>query len=320
MKLHQIQHVLNSSLPLLDSSFRNDANETLVFARKLESLFSRVYEEKHSAQLKGRLLVPTNSEVDPAARTFAYQMGSEVGEARIISDYADDLPTVEGYAKEYAGKIASLGASFSVSIMELRHAALAGIQLESKKAIGVKKAIDRKIDQLICTGDSSVGFSGFATHASVPSASGLTGNWGTATPAQIQADIEKICLQLFTNAAGTIPEARSITLVVDSATYARLATLRLDSFNTTTVLQYVLGSIPMLANIEVWERLATANAGARRVVAYVKDSENLEAVIPQEFEMLPMQAKSLAYSIPCHARYGGVIIRFPKTLLYCDGV
>lgn len=44
----------------------------------------------------------------------------------------------------------------------------------------------------------------------------------------------------------------------------------------------------------------------------------MQAIVPVQFESLPAQAVSLHYSVPCHARVGGTIIRRPLSMVYVD--
>lgn len=322
MKRSAIVRMLNASLPLVDPEFKADANETLIMARKVEHFFARIYEKKYP-EFKGRAIMPVNHEVPTGARTYTYMMSDDIGAAQVITDYANDLPMIDANATEFTNKIVGVGAAFGFSIQDIRTAQLAGTNIDTRKADIVRRVMEQKVDQVLCTGDAALtgGLGGFANNANVTFATGLTGTWQSATAAQIQADVEKICLQLFTNCKGTIPQDKSITLAVDIATYTRLAALRLDTFNQTTVLRYLLDTIPFLKEVVAWERLSlVASSGtARRLVAYYNHPDTLEAVIPQEFEMLPMQPRALSWVVPCHMRTGGVKIVYPRQVLYADG-
>jgi hypothetical protein len=320
MKRDTIVRMLGNLLPIVDPAYRADANETLAMARQLEHFFAKIYTKKFPDS-KGRLLVPVNNEVNTGARSHTYVMTEEFGEARIIHDYAEDLPMVDLNGKEFTSKIVPVVAGFHFSLQDLRSAAMLGMSIDSMKATLARKSIERKIDQLICTGDAASGITGMANNANVPLATGLTGTWQGAAATVIQADIEKICTQLFINCAGTIPEERSVTIAVDVATYARLTTLRIDTFNMRTVLDYLLESNRMIKEIVSWSRLSKVASGgtARRLVAYVKDPDTLETIIPQEFEILPAQPRALTFVVPCHARFGGVKVVYPLQMLYADG-
>jgi hypothetical protein len=317
-----------TTLPAVDPGFRGDANETLVFARQLEYFFSKVYEFEYPEAM-GRKIVPIDTSVPSGAEAHIYRMTDELGEARVIDSYADDLPLVDAYGQEHAEKIVGLAAAFMISIQDLRRAAMAGIPLDTKKANIARRVMERKLDMLLATGDSKTGMIGFANNSEVPTAAGvslgLTGSWGTATAAQIQADVEKIGAQVFKQTKGihgNPDNGSKLTLAVDTDSYARLASLRIDTFNMMTVLEYIKTKNPFIADVVSWSRLNKANAGGNgpRIVAYDKNPDVLSGVLSQDFEMLPMQPKALSYLVPCHMRFGGTIYRYPLAALYADGV
>lgn len=324
MRLDTIQKILATTLPSVDPSFRGDANETLAFARQLEHFFSKVYDVKYPDSM-GRSLVPVDTSVPTGARSHTYRQFDDVGEASLITDYANDLPTVEAYGKEYTEKVVPIGNAFFISIQDLRSAAMLGIDIDTRKAEGARKIMERKLDALIAVGDSSVSMKGVANNASVNTVSGLTGSWSTATAAQIQADLEKIAKTVFDQSKGVYgnPDTgTALTLAVGTAQYSLLATKRLDTFNMTTVLEYVKsGKIPFISDIKPWSRLdlADAEGDGPRIIAMPQDPDVVSTIIPQDFEMLPMQPKALGYSVPCHMRWGGVVVRYPVGMVYADG-
>lgn len=323
MRLDALQRIFNQTLPLVDPDFRGDANETLVFARQLEHVYATAYEIEYP-ESAGRRLIPINTSVSNAASSYVYRMVDEYGEAELIDSYAMDLPNVEGTGKEYTGKLVSAGASFFVSIQDLREAAKAGIQLEAKKALTARKAMDRWIDKMLCKGDSLVSMTGFANNANVPLISPTTGTWSTASAANIQGDVEKLAKSIFTATLGlhgNPDNGSGLTLAVAPSHWAKLASTRVDTFNMMTLLEYLQSRLPFVKEITSWNRLETADAAGTgpRIVAYHKDPDVVEGIISQEFEMLPPQPKSLGYSVPCHARMGGVKVVYPKAMAYMDG-
>lgn len=324
MRRDTLLAILNASLPSVDPQFRGDANETLAFARQLEHFFSKLYEIKYP-DVMGRMLVPVDTSVPTGARSHTYRQFDDVGEAVIVNDYSNDLPAVEAFGKEYTEKVIPIGNSFFISIQDLRSAAMLGIDIDTRKAEGARKVMERKLDSLIAIGDTSVSMTGVANNANVGTVSGLTGSWSTATAAQIQADLEKIAKTVFDNSKGIFgnPDTGTqLSLAVGTAQYSLLATKRIDTFNMMTVLEYVkAGHIPFIRDVKPWSRLDTADAGGTgpRIIAMPQDPDVVSTIIPQDFEMLPMQPKALGYTVPCHMRWGGVVVRYPVGMVYADG-
>lgn len=332
---NRIIRYLNATLPTVDPMWRGDANETIAMARQLEHFFAKIYEVEYPLT-KGRKLIPVDTSVPSGASAHTYRMFDEVGQAKLIASYADDLPIVNATGKEFANPVRGIGDAFFLSIQDIRASAMLGVDLDTRLANTARDVMERKLDALMASGDSTAGLGGFGTNTDVPVLDGagvtggtaLTGLWETtATAAQIQADLEKLCKQIFVNTKGIHgdPDSTKLTVALPTNLYAKLASTRLDAFNMITLMEYVLAHVPFIGEIVSWSRLDTigktgsAQTGGNRVVVYSKDPDVVQAVIPQEFEMLPMQPKALGYYVPCHMRFGGVTIRYPKAMQYADG-
>ena len=71
-----------------------DADEVIFFEKELESLKSRSFDRKFK-QLKARDLIPVSRDADAGAETITYQQFDQVGMAKLIASYADDLPRAD---------------------------------------------------------------------------------------------------------------------------------------------------------------------------------------------------------------------------------
>ena len=60
--------------------------------------------------------------------------------------------------------------------------------------------------------------------------------------------------------------------------------------------------------------------GLDRMAVYRRDPDALTLEIPQDFEMLEEQARGLEYVTPCHSRIGGVIVYYPLSIAFADGI
>ena len=321
--LDQLKAILAATLPGLIPGWRGDANETLAFARQLEHFYAKVYEIKYPG-LAGRELIPINTEVPTGALSHTYRMFDDVGEAAIVDSYANDVPMVDAYGKEYSEKIVPIANGFFISIQDLRSAAMLGIDIDTKKATTAQKIMERKLDKLIALGDTDTSMPGAAKNSNVTVFStGITGTWASATAAQIVKDLELMSKAVFDQSKGVYgnPDETPLTIAMGTAQYSILAATRLDSFNQTTILEYAVQKIPFIGEIKHWAQLDLANASNNgpRIMVYPKDPDVIETVIPQDFEMLPLQQKGLGYQVPCHMRWGGTLIRYPIGMVYVDG-
>ena len=100
--------------------------------------------------------------------------------------------------------------------------------------------------------------------------------------------------------------------------YAIADTARLPN-TTISALDYFRSRWASIT-VEQWAFLETAGAsGVARIVAYRKDPEVLEGLAPVIFETLAPQPVGLGFKVPVHQRLGGVVIRYPGAVRYCDG-
>lgn len=299
------------------SEERQDAGETAFFTRQLETILAKTYDVIYP-EFKARLFIPVSNEVDPGAESFTYRQFDQFGIAIILANYADDLPVVDVFGKEFTAPVRGMGAAYHFTVQDLRKSAMAGTDLDGKKAKAARRAIETLIDQIAATGNSAAGLKGFVNHASVPLVTPITGAWSNSTTAQqILDDLNKLVnsIIILTKEA-IIPD----TVILDNTSFQIAASKRVDTTNNKSVLVSFLENSPYIKNIDQWHRLNLANAAGngRRIICYKRDAEILELIIPQEFEQFPPQAKNLQFIIPCHARIGGLSIRYPMGVAYMD--
>lgn len=316
MNPEQIAAFINSRLG--DDDERLDASETAIIARKLEHVKARTYDVKYQT-FKARRFIPVAPDADPAAETILYLQWDQFGMAKLISNYADDLPLVDVLAREFRTPVKSLGAAYQFSIMDLRRARMAGVSLDTMRASAARRSIESAIDNIAALGRPEVGLTGFCNHPNVPVYALTNGQWVSSnrTPTQMLADLHAFVDAVV--AAGKdvfIPN----TLLLPSRAFARIAQTFMSADNTVTVLSAFLTQNPYITDVDSWHRLdnVTEAVGNTRSICYFRDPEVLTLEIPQEFEQFPPQAKGLAFVIPVHARIGGTVIRYPVAVGYAD--
>lgn len=307
------------ALVLYSIGCRSDDKFTAVLEKQLEFVKSRTYDIVYP-EMKARQIIPVNNSVDPGAETIAYRQWDDFGIAQIIANYGDDLPVIDALVEEFLQKVKSIGAAYQWSVQDLRRAAMAGAQLDQRRARAARRSIEQQIEEIAALGNAKAGLIGFANNPNVPLVAPTTGNWGAATADQIIVDLNKLVTSIVTSNKETfLPD----TLVMDISRYNLIATKRLSTTGdtNTTVLEGWIRSNPWVSNVGTWNQLALADAGGSgpRLVCYKRDEEVLTLEIPQEFEQLPPQAKNLAFQVPVHARIGGVIVYYPLAMAYMDG-
>jgi hypothetical protein len=290
----------------------------MVLARQLEKVLSKVFEVEYPVP-ESLQHVPMDDEVPPGALQFTYRMMDRVGAAKIISNYADNLPRIDSLVTEYPKKVTPLGDSFGYSVMDMVAAAFANIPLESTKARLAREAIERLVDELLAVGDTSLGLEGFLNHSNVPRLTAPTGGWLTgATPDEIIADINAAVSQVIQTTLG-IHKPNSMGLPLDY--YNHIASTPRSANSDTTILQFILATNPSLKEVWPWYRLSTSAPGSLPMaVVYEKDLANLRAVVPNPFQMLAPEIRNLEWVVNCFAQVGGVVWVRPMSAVYLDGI
>lgn len=304
----------------LGDTIRNDAKFTANLSRELEHVRSQTYDVVYP-EMKARQLIPVDESVSNGAETVVYRQWDMLGMAKIIHDFADDLPLVDALVEEFTAKIKSVGAAYHYSIQDLRAAGLSGSQLPARRARMARRSIEQAIDAIACLGNSKAGLVGFAQHPNVSLVPVVTGTWSTATGAEMIGDMNELVNAVVqANKETFLPD----TIALDITNYTRFSTTRISTTGDThmTAMQAFLRSNPYIREVVSWNKLANANAAGNgpRAVCYKRDPEVLELVIPQEFEEMPPQPQGLKFNIPCHARVGGCVVYYPLAMGYMDGL
>lgn len=293
-----------------------DASETVLFARQLETVSNRIYEKKY-AELKGRRFVPFSNEGGPNSEYFTVRVWDGTVMAKLITDYATDFPLVSMSAQEHTMRYHDVGLAYGFSIRELRIAAATGVALETRKAELARRGIEQAIDEAVAVGVPAIRTFGLINHPNASLFSLPNGTWSSATGEQILADLNAILTQ---NLVSTLEILSIDTILMSTAAYRKIATTMVNSSaGALTVLEAFRNQNPGVT-VESWTRLSNANAAGTngRIVAYRRDPEVMQFQIGSEFEVFPatMQGTSIVY--PTMARFAGLALHHPLALMYCD--
>lgn len=299
-------------------NYRADSAETMVVARQLEKVFNQVFDVDYPVP-KSLQLIPLDDEVPPGALQFTYRMMDRVGAAKIISNYAENLPRIDVLMKEYTAKVTPVGAAFAYTVMDLLAAAFANVPLEATKARVVREAIERQIDEMLAEGDTASGLEGFLNNSNVPRLTLPNGGWLTgATPDEIIRDISA-AMSLVRTQTKDIEQADTMLLPLDF--YQHISDTPRSTHSDTSILKYILGTNPDLKEVHPWYRLSTSGpADAPMGMVYKKDSSKVKAVVPNPFQALPPEIKNMEWVVNCFGQVGGAVFIRPMSAVYMDGL
>lgn len=309
-----------------------DANESVYFARELEHIKAAAYDIKYP-QLKGAsgMLIPISTEAGSGAESITYRQYDKVGMAKIIADYADDLPRADVKGKEFTAPVRGIGESYGYNLQEVRASVMTGKALPTRRANAARRANDQKVNDIVFFAKISThaGLQGFIynpniTVSTVPTRSGRT-SWiaDAKTPDEILADLNEIVGDIIDLTKG-VEEPN--TILLPYAEYQHINSTPRSPNSDTTIAKFFLGNngyvdtmIPVNELKQVNPKPSGAGA-ANLLICYRRDPNNLTLEIPQPFEQLPVQERGLEFLIPCHSRCGGVVIYYPLSVAIYEGI
>lgn len=328
--------LLASSIPaslvgVRSMNFDDAEAASVFFARELDFVKSQSYDVEYP-EFTALSLFPMSSEVDPGAETVTYYSYDKTGLAKIISNYATDLPRADVKGKPTTAIIKSLGDSYGYSIQEMRASRMAGKSLDTRKAESARYQIDYLNNKIAWNGDAETGLKGvLSTDNDVPlytvanGAKGTT-SWADKTEDEILADITGMLKQM---ATVTKKVEKPDTLVLSSDAYIVIQNKRIEG-TATTVLKYIQDNIPDIKQIVSCPELdadsvetnpyAAASDGEAVALLFKNDSRKLSIENPLPFMQYPIQTQGLEVVVPCEARTAGAMIYYPMSLLIAVGV
>ena len=328
--------LLASSIPaslvgVRSMNFDDAEAASVFFARELDFVKSQSYDVEYP-EFTALSLFPMSSEVDPGAETVTYYSYDKTGLAKIISNYATDLPRADVKGKPTTAIIKSLGDSYGYSIQEMRASRMAGKSLDTRKAESARYQIDYLNNKIAWNGDAETGLKRvLSTDNDVPlytvanGAKGTT-SWADKTEDEILADITGMLKQM---ATVTKKVEKPDTLALSSDAYIEIQNKRIEG-TATTVLKYIQDNIPDIKQIVSCPELdadsvetnpyAAASDGKAVALLFKNDSRKLSIENPLPFMQYPIQTQGLEVVVPCEARTAGAMIYYPMSLLIAVGV
>jgi hypothetical protein len=300
-----------------------DAGESVFFKRELEYIKARTYDTKQKV-LKAISLFPVSGEAGPGATEITFRKYTGVGFAKVIADYASDFPRVDVYGEEVTRKVKGLGDSYGYSIEEIRASQMANKNLDQRRANAARRAQDELVDRIAWNGLVNYNIPGFINYPgiseyTVPNdGTGTTKTWSTKTADQILRDMNALAAKVVEVTSGReIPD----TILLPLQQYNLISTMRVGTASDTTVLQYFLKTSPYIKAVEWVNELDAAGAGsADRMMVYARDTEHLTLEIPQPFEQFDAVQKGMAFEIPCHSKTAGILVYYPLSIAFGDGI
>lgn len=240
----------------------------------------------------------------------------------IIADDAEDVPAVELKAGFHTNRVVTLGKAFKYSLQDVETAQMQGHwSLITEKSTAVREEHDRDINNLVRNGNQDGSIPGLLRHPGITVQPAITGDWGSATAAQIVADFNAI---VTAQIQGTLGAGEPDTAIFSINSWRRINTLQHSTASDITVLDYLKKSNPFISRWDWEEGLATSAdtdaATTRSVLVYRNSPSVLRGVMPLRLVPLPPQEKGFIIKVIMRSRYAGLIVPKPREIARLDGV
>jgi hypothetical protein len=308
--------------------FDSEEDASIFFARELDYIKSQSYDVLYP-EFTALEVFPSSSEINPGAETTTYYSYDRTGLAKIISNYATDLPRADVKGKPITAIIKSLGDSYGYSVQEMRASRFAGKSLDTRKGEAARYQIDRLNNVIAWVGDEEAGLVGVLSPGTdIPlytlsqNAAGNSTRFRDKSAQEVLDDINQ--MQEFVSRI-TMNVERPDTLVVPTDTYLHLTNTPRSDASDLSIAGWVLANAPYLKGIVPASEL-NANSGINPygdqgvALLFKNDKSKLTIENPLPFYQYPLQPNGLEVIIPCEARTAGAIIYYPLSLLIAVGI
>ncbi len=277
-------------------------------ARHLEIVAKRVFERKHPEFL-ARKVFAIAQDMDPGATLYTYEIGEEAGRAKIVSDYATDIPVIGIATGAISQKLHELAAMFQYPIGDLEKIRMSGRDTNQRKMVATRRAHLSLHEDLVWQGDTAKGIWGLVSHPFIPRMVAANSFDASSTGDQILAVMNLAWEQMRTN---TNNVETPNTLLMSSGPYSYVASTPRSSASDKTILSYFLEAHPEIdLHMPVPRLDAQGTAGGDMMFLLDRNAENMGQLSSLQPSLLPPQPEALLIKVFMRSRHGGFVAYYP---------
>jgi hypothetical protein len=300
-----------------------DVGENAFFAQDLRYVIPETLKTEF-CRISARTVFPIDRRAGPGAQTIELRQMTQVGAARITTDYGNDIPLVNVYSEFTTTNVRSLTAAVEFSTQEIQSAALAGQPLDRDKTEAAREAMLREENQIAWNGSAVHGLAGFFTDTNIPRftvPAGVGGvTWALKTGDEMVLDMGLTVNAIAEDTCGV--EAPD-TLLIPRAQYNLAAQARLAGIDSTA-LEYFAKTSPYIAGmaniIPIDDIAGLGTGGVDTLIAYEKNPSKLVMNIPLDIQQFAPQERDMVIRTIYHQRTGGVLIKRPISINIGQGI
>jgi hypothetical protein len=304
---------------------RLDDQDSIFFERELEHIKEQAYDVKFPRlKFAEGDLIPISFEAGAGARSITYETFTMLGVAKIISDYADDLPRGDVKGKETTVNVRDLGSSFGWNVREIKAARRTGKPLENRKSQPARRAMFQLLDKIAAFGDKESGLQGLITHPNISEVvlpadgTGSSTKLKDKTPDQMLRDLNAIPTAIVDNTNGVeSPD----TMLMPHAQFELISNTPRSTHSDVSVKEWFLRNNEHIKEIipVVKMKAVESEGGEDVIVCYERNPQTMTLEIPDPFEIEPGERRGLEMVFPTLLSTGGVIIYYPLSVAKAVG-
>ena len=315
-----LQAIETQGTRLLHEDATEWGGNSLFFARQLDYVKAATYSRKFPP-LNADMLVPDDTSMPEWAETVTVMSYDSVGMAKIISNYADDLPRADVRGMAQLVTVKTLGDSYGYSVNEIRASRAIGAGLDQRKADAARRAVDLKISKIKLVGDPDYGLFGLFTHPNIPEILLPHGGpWDVLTGTQVY---ENLNAMTFAYLRQTLGMHNATLLALAPTAYYSASTKFIEVAGATTPVTPLSLFTSMNPGISVRNVIECqgaepgtgGNPNEDVALLYENTTDNLAHNFVMPFSQLPPEARNLEFVTNCLAKSGGVNIYYPLAFL-----
>ena len=299
------------------AGIRADA-DSLYLAKAFDYVSAREM-RRPRARLSGALLCPVVYETPEWEESISYPIYDMVGMAKIISNYADDLPRADVVAGEMTVRIKTVGNSYGYNVDELEKAIAKRTGLDTLRARAARTADAEENNRIIMQGEPRYKMPGLVNHPNISLVVPTTGNWSAAatTGDQIVDDFDSLYNAIRVQSNGIHTPA---VVGISPKAMSAVRTKRMGGAAQTRVINHVREAYEGVTLVESYELSAAGPGGSDVLFMGTNNADDYRFEGVQRFKELPPQARNLEVIVNCKSRTAGVVVSMPLALAIMPGV
>lgn len=279
---------------------------------------------------KFRDVFPVDTAGDFGTMAFETSEIHYIGEARLIGDYVDDLPTADVEMTRSTVPLRVIGSSYEMSFIEEARGQKGMFNIQDARLRSALRAHEITHNRLAFKGAMNWGLSGLINNpaiplVNVPVGSGGASDWLNKTPQEIRFDIVSMAVTTVENATEQDIQPNKFLIAKDRYDYIKV--LAYSANDSKSVLKIVIedlidqGIINSAMDIMPMKELNDAGVGGTPImVASRMESEYIAYRLPEEATTLRSKWEGTHWRVPIVSASGGLDVKQPKAHVVVTGI